>query len=142
MINLYDTMNQIEKEKFRKLFASRVNNNQEGMIVGSKSDWQELTFVYDIPLGKKYLENESNDKLLQAELWIVFDFDEREQSGCRVIIEKHWLHTTGSEHLLAFSIDCKDIDLPENIQYSDYISKIIQWVQEVYNIVMAKPSSL
>ncbi len=135
-------MNQIEKEKFRNIFASKVNSDLEGMIVGSKSDWEELTFVYDIPFKDECLENENEDKLLQAELWIIFKFDIRERSGCRVIIEKHLLHATKSEHLLTFSIDCKDIDLPENIQYSDYISEIVQWVKEAYNLVIAKSSYL
>nr|DAV52394.1 MAG TPA: hypothetical protein [Caudoviricetes sp.] len=135
-------MNQIEKEKFRNIFASKVNSDLEGMIVGSKSDWEELTFVYDIPFKDECLENENEDKLLQAELWIIFKFDIRERSGCRVIIEKHLLHATKSEHLLTFSIDCKDLDLPENIQYSDYISDIVQWVKEAYNLVIAKSSYL
>lgn len=135
-------MNQFEKEKFRKIFASKVDNGQGGMIMGSKSDWKELVFVYDIPFKDGCLENEYEDKLLQAELWIIFEFDIRERSGCRVIIEKHWLHVTKSEHLLTFSIDCKDIDLTENIQYSDDINKIIQWIQEVYNLVIAKSSYL
>lgn len=135
-------MNQIEKEKFRNIFASKVNSDLEGMIVGSRSDWEELTFVYDIPFKDECLENENEDKLLQAELWIIFKFDIRERSGCRVIIEKHLLHATKSEHLLTFSIDCKDLDLPENIQYSDYISDIVQWVKEAYNLVIAKSSYL
>ena len=135
-------MNQIEKEKFRNIFASKVNSDLEGMIVGSKSDWEELTFVYDIPFKDECLENENEDKLLQAELWIIFKFDIRERSGCRGIIEKHLLHATKSEHLLTFSIDCKDLDLPENIQYSDYISDIVQWVKEAYNLVIAKSSYL
>lgn len=135
-------MNQIEKEKFCKIFASKLNSELEVMTVGSRSNWEQLTFLYDIPFEDECLENENEDKLLQAGLWIIFIFDTREPSGCRVIIEKHLLHATKSEHLLTFSIDCKDIDLPENIQYSDNISKIVQWVQEAYNLVIAESSYL
>lgn len=135
-------MNKIEKERFRKIFADKIKRETAGMTAGMSRELEDLTFVYDIPFNEKCVYDKSEDKCLQAEFWIIFKFDIREPSGCRVIIEKHWLHATKSEHLLTFSIDCKDIDLPENIQYIDHVEKIVQCIQEAYDLAITKSSYL
>ena len=48
-----------EKAELRKQFASRINNNSEGMIAGISSDWRDLTFVYDIPFDNEKIDDES-----------------------------------------------------------------------------------
>ena len=126
-----------EKAELRKQFASRINNNSEGMIAGISSDWRDLTFVYDIPFDNEKIDDESKDYTQKAQLWVVFIFDDREPSGCRVLIEQHWLLATESKHLLTFSIDSKDVDDMIPNKYSNEIRKIVQWVRESYNEVIS-----